>query len=119
MNVSDFLEKDLFDSVSEQVYELESLLNFVFKNGVSLSNEQIKAIFLLREFDCGDIANFVFNARSFCSSNRDFLSIIDSVTMGDRIKGTAKLVDILKSSVSAPSSRGNNNGFSYPDLKFP
>lgn len=108
MTVQDFLDRELFsldDDLDSCSGEMEALLNFVRKNAVPLSSEQIKGIFLLREFGMGDIADFVNGMRSNLASKQDYLSFVNSITLGDRIRGNAKLANILKAQVTSASNQ--------------
>ena len=99
-DLQDFLYRDIFDDNINSTYELESLLNFVRLNTVPFSVEQIKAIFLLNEFGFSDICSYVNAMRGHMVVKKDYLSFVDSLTLGNRVKGTAKLEQILKSTSS-------------------
>lgn len=99
-DLQEFLFRDLYDDDTNSNYELESLLNFIRLNTVVLSVEQIKAMFLLNEFGLGDICTYVNAMRGHMVSRKDYLCFVDSLTLGNRVKGTAKLEQILKSTNS-------------------
>jgi len=96
-DLQDFLFRDLYEDDTNTGYELESLLNFIRLNTVPLSSDQVKAIFLLNEFGLSDVAGYVNAVRGHMVGRRDYLSFVDSLTLGSRIKGTAKLDQVLKS----------------------
>lgn len=100
-DLQDFLYRDIFDDNINSTYELESLLNFVRLNTVSFSVEQIKAIFLLNEFGFSDICSYVNAMRGHMVTRKDYLAFVDSLTLGNRVKGTAKLEQVLKSTDSS------------------
>lgn len=105
MLVQEYLDRDLFEEIDDSSSEMESLLNFIRKNAVPLTSEQIQGIFLLREFGMGDIADFANGMRSNLASKQDYLSIVNSITLGDRIKGNAKLANIVKAQVTSASGQ--------------
>lgn len=99
-DLQEFLSRDLYDNDLNSDYELESLLNFIRLNTVPFSSDQIKAIFLLNEFGLGDIGRYLNAMRGHMVVKKDYLAFVDSLTLGNRVKGTAKLEQILKSTSS-------------------
>lgn len=99
-DLQEFLSRDLYDNDLNSDYELESLLNFIRLNTVPFSSDQIKAIFLLNEFGLGDIGRYLNAMRGHMVVKKDYLAFVDSLTLGNRVKGTAKLEQILKSTNS-------------------
>lgn len=106
MSVQDFLDRELFVEDTECVSgEMESLLKFIKINAVPLTSEQVKCIFLLREFGMSDISDYVNGMRSNLASKKDYLSLVNSITLGDRIKGNAKLANIVKAQVTSATGQ--------------
>lgn len=105
MLVQDFLNRELFEEVDDTSGEMESLLAFMKSNAIPLTSTQVKAIFLLREFGMEDIGLYVNAMRSNMASKKDYLSVVNSITLGDRIKGNAKLANIVKAQVTSASNQ--------------
>lgn len=97
--ISDLLESD----DNKQNNELLEILDFTRINSVPLTDEQVKGMFLLHEFGLKDIAIYVDRIRPKLSPFRFFLRIIEKLTLADRIKGNAKLGNLLKANMGSPS----------------
>lgn len=105
MLVQDFLDRELFEEVDDFSSEMVSLLDFMRKSSVPLTEDQVKAIFLLREFGMADIGDYVNGMRSNLANKKDYIDVVNSVTLGDRIKGNAKLANIVKAQVASASNQ--------------
>lgn len=103
-NVQDYMMKDLFEEDNENTgNELLELLEFTKLNGVPLTDDQVKASFLLSEMGMKDIANYAIAIRSELTPTKKFFKLIDKITLADRIKGNAKLSNLIKAQVASPS----------------
>lgn len=94
-NVQSLLTKMLLDN-SDQENETVQILDFVKHNSVPITNEQASALFLLQEMGMHDIANYVLNIRTSMSPFKHFTNMVDKMTLANRIKGNAKLDNVLK-----------------------
>lgn len=113
MNVSEYFSSELFeDDNSSSNFEMENLLNFMRVNAVPLTAEQARGIFLLSEFGMSDLGNYVNAMRANLSSRSDYLKLVNTITLGDRIKGNAKLASIVKAQVTSASAQ-------VPQFDFP
>lgn len=99
-SVQELLTKEFFTEDEETQNEMLELLEFMRLHGVPLTNEQVKAIFILKEFELEDIANFVLNSKQFVTPTEKYMNTINKITLADRIKGNAKLSSILKANAN-------------------
>lgn len=105
INVQDFMMKDIFeDQEDKKNNELLELLEFTKNNGVPLTDDQVKGFFLLTEMGFNDIANYALSIRPEITTSKKFFKLIDKITLADRIKGNAKLSNLIKAQVSSPSN---------------
>jgi hypothetical protein len=93
--VQSLLTKMLLEQKSDDNETLQ-VLEFIKDNGVPLTPDQAKGIFLLQEMGMPDIANYVINVRTTMTPIKKFFEIVDKLTLANRIKGTAKLGNILR-----------------------
>jgi hypothetical protein len=104
-NVTEVIYKDLFEDEAEETEnDLLELLEFTRKYGVPLTDEQTKAFFLLNEFGLGDIAHYANAMRPHLTSTKQYFKLVDKITLADRIKGNAKLSNLLKANVPNPNN---------------
>jgi hypothetical protein len=104
ISVQDIISQQVFEKDQSGQNDMLDLLKFAKDNAVSLSESQAKAIFLLNEFGLNDIAEFAVGIKPLLTQERSYLDIINKITLADRIKGTAKLGNILKAQVANPSN---------------
>jgi hypothetical protein len=102
VNVQELIQKELLESKSEE-NEMLQLLEFMRDNGTPLTPQQAAAAYLLQQNGLNDIPNFVFNVRKMMTPTQKIFKFIDKFTLADRIKGNAKLSNILK----ANAQQGN------------
>lgn len=101
--VQDFMIKDLLE-VEENAKSNETLQLLEFtRDSVALTENQIKAFFLCREFGLDDIADFAYNAKRSVTPFKRFLDLISKLTLADRIRGNAKLSHLMKASANPAS----------------
>lgn len=101
IQVQDLLISDLLEEDSPQNEFVEVMEHFI-QNGVPLTNDQSRAIFLLNEFGLADISSYILNVRKHMTPTARIYKLIDSLTMANRIKGNAKLQKVLQQQVQAP-----------------
>lgn len=106
-NVTEIAFQDLMeeDQAPKEPNEMLELLVFYRDNGVPLTEEQVKAMFLLNEHGLGDIAIFANSARPQLTKPKKFMELINKITLADRIKGNAKLSNLLKANVASTSGQ--------------
>ena len=95
-NVQDLMAKILLDSDSAAENETVQILQFVRENAVPINNDQAEAIFLLKEMGLSDIGDYVEKTRKTMMPFRSIIKFVEVLTMANRIKGTAKLNNVLK-----------------------
>ncbi len=112
--VQDFLTKDLLEVYEDnnKTNETVELMSFMRDNAVPINPNQLKAYFLLKENGLDDIANFSYNARRVVTPFKWFKTILNSLTMADRIRGNAKLSHLLKANANPA-----NSGLKAEDLQ--
>lgn len=95
MNVQDLMSKLLLESnVTEN--DTVQILDFIRENGVPLNNEQVEACFLLDSMELQDISKYVHKVRKFMLPFKSIIKSFETMTLANRIKGTAKLDNVLK-----------------------
>lgn len=109
-SVADLISRDIFEDSQNNSNEMHELLSFVKDNGVPLTENQVEGMFLLNLMDDGenglsDIANYANAVRPLMTPTKLYYDLVNKITLADRIKGTAKLGNILKAQVANP----NNN----------
>lgn len=93
--VQDLLRDDLLeDDVSNETVDV---LSFIRDNDVALSADQVRALIILREMGMVDICNFIINSKRMLTLGEKYRKTLDKLTLADRIKGNAKLSQILRS----------------------
>lgn len=109
MNVTELAFKDLMEEDKESnENELLELLEFYRHNGVPLTEKQVKATLLLHEFGLDDISQFANSVRPQMTKPKMFMKLIEKITLADRIKGNAKLSNLLKANVASTSQQVPN-----------
>lgn len=117
----DILIQDYFyDNYDEDESQNETLelLEFFKVNGTPLTNDQVRAMFLLNEFGLNDISTFVLQAKREVTPTKKFFTLIDKLTLASRIKGNAKLSSILKANANpANAAMPSSDAISRKALK--
>jgi hypothetical protein len=109
MNVTELAFKDLMEEDTEKnENELLELLEFYRYNGVPLTEQQVKATMILNEYGLKDIALFANEVRPLMTKPKMFMKLIEKITLADRIKGNAKLSNLLKANVASTSQQMPN-----------
>lgn len=97
--IEELLEED--DLEEQDSNEIVEVLEFIRDNAVPLTSDQLKGIWILQEQGLGDLANFVIGSRAAVTPAKKYFDVINSITMGNRIKGNAKLSSLLKANMSS------------------
>lgn len=95
VTVQTLLNKMLLEQKNDENETLQ-ILDFIRENGVPITTEQAKAMFLLQEMGLSDMANYVINVRSMMTPVKKYFEMTNKLTLADRIKGNAKLQNVLK-----------------------
>jgi len=105
IDVTKLAFKDLMEDAQPEVEgnEMLELLEFYRLNGVPLTQDQVKAIFLLKEEGFEDIAIYANAMRPQMTKPKKFMELINKITLADRIRGNAKLSNLLKANVASTS----------------
>ncbi|MBK5482939.1 hypothetical protein JFV29_13860 [Peribacillus sp. TH16] len=103
VNVQDLISQDMFEKKDSGGNDMLEVLQFTKENGVPLTEDQVKAWFILNENGLEDIAMFANAVRPHMTPMKKIFDMVNKITMADRIRGTAKLDKILKASVSNPN----------------
>ncbi|WP_263560728.1 hypothetical protein [Paenibacillus polymyxa] len=80
--------------------EMMQIMDFVRKNGVPLTQDQVVGTMLLQEMGLGDLAGFVQTNRIIMTPVNRYFKMVDKLTLADRIKGNAKLGNLLKANAN-------------------
>lgn len=99
LTVQDLLTKYMLDQTSED-NEMLQILEFVRDNGVPITPEQARGVLILQMYDLGDLANYFLNIRKIMTPFKLFQKMTEKLTLADRIKGNAKLGNILKANAN-------------------
>jgi hypothetical protein len=99
------------DLLSTAGTDMRDVLEFMRKNGVPLTAKQVQGLTLLTmisdEFnDFEDLQQHIIKFRPEMTSTKKYFETINKITLGDRIKGHAKLGNLLKASTNAPQVSG-------------
>lgn len=104
--VQDLINKDIFEESSSNENDMLQVLEFTRQNGVPLTDEQVQAMFLLSQFEeTADIPLFMNAVRPMLTPTKQYMDLIGKITLADRIKGTAKLSNLLKAQVTSASAQ--------------
>lgn len=94
-SVQDLMTKVLLEQ-NDSDNDTVQIMEFVRDNAVPINNEQAEAIFLLKELELDDIAEYVQTIRKQMNPFRNFTKMVEMMTLAHRIKGSAKLDNVLK-----------------------
>jgi hypothetical protein len=103
ISVQELMEKELLQEDMAN-NEMLQVLDFIRMNGITLSNDQARAIFILKENGMEDLSNYIINIKQHMTPTRKFMDLISKLTLADRIKGNAKLSGILKANANPANS---------------
>lgn len=104
VNVQDLINKDIFEDMGKQhENDLLEILDFTMQNGVPLTENQVKGWFLLNEMGLEDIALYANAIRPKMTPIKRIYEMVNKITLADRIRGNAKLSNLLKSTVPSGS----------------
>jgi hypothetical protein len=95
LTVQDLMTKELLQEDTDD-NELVQILEFMRFNGVPLTSNQAKSFYILKQNGLDDLADYVFNVRQHMTPTKKYYELVNKVTLADRIKGNAKLSNILK-----------------------
>jgi hypothetical protein len=105
VKVQDLISRDMFESIeSGGNNEMLEILQFIKAEGTPLTEDQIKAWFMLSEAGVEDIALFMNAVRPMTTPTKKFFDLIGKITLADRIRGSAKLSNLLKAQVTNPNN---------------
>lgn len=122
MSAQKLIGKELFEEeTNRSSNEMLEIMEFMKHNGVPLTDNQAKGILILQEHGLEDIAEFALAVRPEMTPTKKYFTLIDKFTMADKIKGTAKLGNILKAQVTNPNNSvpqlGEAKGMRERDLR--
>lgn len=100
----EFMIEDLLESSDDN--DMLQVLNFVKQNGVPMTQDQARATFLLNEMGLHDLASFVTAVRPSMTPVSRYFRMTDKLTLADRIKGNAKLGNLLKANANPANQQG-------------
>lgn len=104
--VQDFISKDIFEESKPVENDMLQVLDFARNHAVPLTESQVEAFFLLSQFpETQDIPMFMNAVRPQLTPQKTYMDLIGKITLADRIKGTAKLSNLLKAQVANPSGQ--------------
>jgi hypothetical protein len=102
--VQEIMIEDLLETSDDN--EMIQVLDFMRKNGVPLTQNQAIGSFMLQEFGLDDVALFVQSIRSQMTPTSKYFKMTDKLTLADRIKGNAKLSNLLKANANPANAGG-------------
>lgn len=102
--VQEVMIEELLESSDDN--EMIQVLEFIRKNGVPLTQDQAIASFMLSEYELDDIPVFVQSIRSQMTPTTKYFKMTDKLTLADRIKGNAKLSNLLKANANPANAGG-------------
>lgn len=106
INVQDLINQDIFEDMGKNSdNDLLEILQFTLNNGVPLKQDQVKAWFLLNELGLEDIALFANAVRPQMTPTKKIFDMVSKITLADRIRGNAKLSNLLKAQVPSGSQQ--------------
>ncbi|WP_083205148.1 hypothetical protein [Bacillus sp. FJAT-27264] len=100
--VQEVMIKELLE-VSEE-NEMVQALEFIRQNGVPLTSDQVAGTFQLIDAGITDVFTYVNSARKLMTPVNKLFRLIDKLTLADRIKGNAKLSNLLKANANPANS---------------
>ncbi|PAF30770.1 hypothetical protein [Paenibacillus sp. 7516] len=102
--VQEFMIEDLLESNDDN--DMIQVLDFIRKHGVPITQDQARASFLLQEMGLNDLALFAQTMRTQMVPVNRYYKITDKLTLADRIKGNAKLGNLLKANANPANQQG-------------
>lgn len=102
--VQEFMIEELLESNDDN--DMIQVLDFVKKNGVPLTQAQAQGSFLLQQYGLDDLALFVHTMRPEMTPVNRYYKMTDKLTLADRIKGNAKLGNLLKANANPANQTG-------------
>jgi hypothetical protein len=99
ITVQDLLSKVLLDGKSDDNETLQ-IIEFIRDNGVPLTPEQARGVLILNMYGLNDVANYFLNVRKIMTPMKLYQKMVEKLTLADRIKGNAKLGNILKANAN-------------------
>lgn len=102
--VQEIMIKELLEVSDDN--EMIQALDFVRQNGVPLSAMQVAGTYQLIDAGITDVFTFINSARKLMTPVSRFYKLIDKLTLADRIKGNAKLSNLLKANANPANSVG-------------
>ncbi|MFD5022376.1 hypothetical protein ACFWMP_26080 [Paenibacillus sp. NPDC058367] len=102
--VQEIMIKELLEVSDDN--EMIQALDFVRQNGVPLTTMQVAGTFQLIDAGITDVFTFINSARKLMTPTNKFYKLIDKLTLADRIKGNAKLSNLLKANANPANSVG-------------
>ncbi len=102
--VQEVMIEELLETNDEN--EMIQILQFLRSNGVPVTQDQALGMFMLQQAGLDDIAQYVQLVRTQMTPHTRYFKLIDKLTLGDRIKGNAKLGTLLKANANPANSQG-------------
>lgn len=100
--VQEVLINDLLETNDDN--EMIQVLDFIRMNGVPLTQAQAQGMFMLQEAGIQDIGLYVQSVRAQMTPISNYFKMTDKLTLADRIKGNAKLSNLLKANANPANS---------------
>lgn len=100
--VQEVMIEELLESNDDN--EMIQVLEFIRKNGVPVTQDQALGMFMLEQVGLGDLSLYVQTVRSQMTPHERYFKMTDKLTLADRIKGNAKLGNLLKANANPANS---------------
>ncbi|GAV16100.1 hypothetical protein [Paenibacillus sp. NAIST15-1] len=102
--VQDIMTSELLETSTEN--EMIEVLDFIRMHGVPLTAYQAQALFQLQEAGLSDLAVHIGSVRSQMTPVKRYYDMTNKLTLADRIKGNAKLGQLLKANANPANAAG-------------
>lgn len=102
--VQDIMTSELLESSSDN--EMIEVLDFIRMHGVPLTTYQAQAMYQLAEAGLVDLAQHIGSIRSQMTPVKRYYDMTNKLTLADRIKGNAKLGNLLKANANPANAAG-------------
>lgn len=104
VSVQELMMQQLFDEDAAGTNETVEILEFARQNAVPLTEDQIRAGLILKEYGLSDIYDYAVAHRPQVAPFRRFMDVLNALTLANRIKGNAKLSGILRANANPANS---------------
>lgn len=84
----------IFTSSDNNSGAYDRILDFFRENAISLTSDQLKALYLLNFFDLSDICTFILENKHLCVNRDVYFKALNIITLADKVKGQIRLENL-------------------------